>query len=195
MPGELNGQALEYVDAILTSAERLSEQINTVLDYSQSEAGAMPIAREKVDVRALLVNSAEAKSAFAKERGVELHLRLEEAKGLFSLDSKRIGQAVGQILDNAIRYHKEGGEVLLFARTSKDLLEIIVSDNGPGISEENQKIVQGDGQKALQLSDDPILQGLGLPLAKQLIETHHGTFRIESKPGEGSTIIMTIPSR
>lgn len=193
--GELNWQALEYVDAILTSAERLSEQINTVLDYSQSEAGAMPIAREKVDVRTLLVNSAEAKTAFAKERGVALHLHLDEAKGLFSLDSKRIGQAVGQILDNAIRYHKEGGEVLLFARTSKDQLEIIISDNGPGISEENQKIVQGDGKKALQLSDDPILQGLGLPLAKQLIETHHGTFRIESKPGEGSTIIMTIPSR
>lgn len=193
--GDLNDQAKEYVDAILMSAERLSEQINTVLDYSQSEAGVMPIAREKVDVHKLFVDVAAAKAGFAKERDVVLHLQIEEAKGTFSLDPKRIGQAISQILDNAIRYHKSGGEVLLFARTSRDQLEIIVSDNGPGISEENQKIVQGDGKKALQLSDDPILQGLGLPLAKQLIETHHGTFRIESKPGEGSTIIMTIPSR
>ncbi len=183
--GELNDQAMEYVQAILTSSERLAEQINTVLDYSQSEAGALPIAREEVDVRSLLATVAETKADFAVERSVSLHMQLDTSPAAFSLDPKRIGQAVGQILDNAIRYHRSGGEILLFARESEDALEIVVSDNGPGISAKNQA--------AMFDSEEGVLQGLGLPLAKQLIESHKGKFKLESKTGEGTTVTMTLP--
>lgn len=183
--GELTDQGKDYVEAILTSAERLSEQINTVLDYSQSEAGALPIAREEVDVQAMLAGLAESKTAFAAERGVALHVQLGEAKGTFPLDPKRITQAVGQILDNAIRYHRTDGEVLLFARTNKDVLEVIVSDNGLGISAEKRA--------AISDNDEGVLKGLGLALAKQLVESHGGVFALESKEGEGTTVIMKLP--
>lgn len=172
--GELNEQATEYVEAILTSAERLSEQINTVLDYSQSEAGALPIALEQVEVAALLAEIADAKTAFAAEQGVSLDIQTDEAQRMFSLDPKRIGQAISQILDNAIRYHRKGGEVLLFARQGEAALEIIVADNGPGIGED-------------------VLQGLGLPLARQLLQSHGGSLKVESKTGEGTTVVMTLP--
>jgi signal transduction histidine kinase len=179
--GELSEQGKEYVEAILTSAERLSEQINTVLDYSQSEAGALPIARETVDLCALLTEVADSKAALANEHGVALDIHTDEAPASFSLDPKRIAQAVGQILDNAIRYHRTGGQVLLFARENDAVLEIVVSDNGPGIGATTNDPAVG------------VLQGLGLPLAKQLIESHNGTFVIESKAGEGTTVIMTLP--
>jgi signal transduction histidine kinase len=182
--GELTDQGKDYVEAILTSAERLSEQINTVLDYSQSEAGALPIAREEVDIQAMLHDVANTKSTFAAERGITLDVQLGEASGTFPLDPKRIAQAVGQILDNAIRYHRPDGEVLLFARLSNEALEVVVSDNGIGISSENRA--------ALFDTDEGVLKGLGLPLAKQLIESHNGTFKIESKEDEGTTIIMTL---
>lgn len=182
--GELTEQGKDYVEAILTSAERLSEQINTVLDYSQSEAGALPIAREEVDIQAMLNDVANTKSTFAAERGITLDVQLGEASGTFPLDPKRITQAVGQILDNAIRYHRPDGEVLLFARLSNEALEVVVSDNGIGISSENRA--------ALFDTDEGVLKGLGLPLAKQLIESHNGTFKIESKEDEGTTIIMTL---
>ena len=172
--GELNEQAKEYVEAILTSAERLSEQINTVLDYSQSEAGALPIAAEPVDIQVLLAEIADAKAAFAAEQGVSINVQTGEADNMFSLDPKRIGQAVSQILDNAIRYHRLGGEVLLFARQSEAALEIIVADNGPGIGED-------------------VLQGLGIPLARQLLQSHGGSLTVESKTGEGTTVVMTLP--
>ncbi len=182
--GELTDQGKDYVEAILTSAERLSDQINTVLDYSQSEAGALPIAREEVDVQAMLNDVANTKSAFATERGITLDVQLGEASGTFPLDPKRIAQAIGQILDNAIRYHRSDGEVLLFARLSEEAFEVVVSDNGIGISSENRA--------ALFDTDEGVLKGLGLPLAKQLIESHNGTFKIESKEDEGTTIIMTL---
>lgn len=183
--GDLNDQAKEYVDAILTSSHRLSEQINTVLDYSQSEAGALPISLQEVDVSAMLTELAEAKANFAKEKGVLLHLQLGEAQGKAKLDAQRVGQALGHILDNAIRYHRPDGEVLLFARQQRDTLEIIVSDNGPGISATHQSALSGGG--------DGVFQGLGLPLAKQLIESHGGTLQIESRSGEGTTIMISLP--
>lgn len=191
--GELNSQAAEYVDAIAQSAERLSEQINTVLDYSQLEAGALPLAKEAVDVPALLAEVAENKAPLAKEASILLHLQTGEAHGTMLLDAKRITQAIGQVVDNAIRYNKPGGEVLLFARWHKSNLEVIVSDNGPGIaSDMKAKLTQsGDDRRAKDAGSDG--NGLGLALAKQLVESHGGTLTLQSEPGEGTTVTMSIP--
>jgi signal transduction histidine kinase len=179
--GPLNDKASEYVEAISTSAERLSEQINTVLDYSQGEAGALPIVREAVDIRLLLTEVADSKSALVKEAGVTLDLQLGEAEGNLSADPKRLAQAVGQVLDNAIRYNREGGEVLLYARWRSDQIEIIVADNGAGIDAKSEV---GTGS---------VTQGLGLPLAKQLIESHGGTLTLETEAGQGTTVTMSVP--
>lgn len=179
--GELTEQGRDYVEAILTSADRLSEQINTVLDYSQSEAGALPIAREDADVHSLLDALATSKEPFAKANGVSMDTQIDKAPKNFSLDPKRIGQAVSQILDNAIRYHRTGGKVLLYAHHNQGSLEIVVSDDGPGLSANTNGDHEG------------VLKGLGLPLAKQLVESHNGTFVVESKVGEGTTVIMTLP--
>jgi signal transduction histidine kinase len=187
--GDLNDQAKEYVDAILASSQRLSEQINTVLDYSQSEAGALPISRQDVDVPSMLTELAEAKADFAKEKGVLLHLQLGEAQGTARLDAQRVGQAVSHILDNAIRYHRTDGEVLVFARQSPGLLEIVVSDDGPGILVTQESALSGDGGGG----GGGVFQGLGLPLAKQLIESHGGNLQIESRPGEGTTVMISLP--
>lgn len=187
--GELNEQAKDYVEAIATSAERLAEQINMVLDYSQSEAGALPMVREDIDVWTLLNEIAEGKAALAKEFGVLLHLQLGEATGTIAADPKRLGQAVGQVLDNAIRYNRQGGEVLLFARWTEDGLEIVVSDNGPGIVEKDKSALFDSRQNGSGL----VMQGLGLPLARQLIESHGGALTLDAKPGEGTTVIMAVP--
>ncbi len=190
--GELNDQAKEYVDAIATSAERLSEQINTVLDYSQSEAGALPIVRESVDVGVLLAEVADGKAGFAEEVGVSLEVQLVDAISI-SADPKRLAQAVSQILDNAIRYNRAGGNILMLARKQGTALEIIISDDGPGVGDEDQGLLPMQGLFPLQIVGMPATQGLGLPLAKQLIESHGGTFTLESRPGEGTTVIMSVP--
>ncbi len=180
--GPLNDQAGEYLDAISTSAERLSEQINTVLDYSQSEAGAMPLARERVDVKAMLAEIAKSKAALAQDKGVAINFQ-SGAAGMIDADPKRLSQAVGQVLDNAIRHNRSGGEVLLFMRWLAGTLEIIVADNGPGIGELGKSV------------DGSVTQGLGLPLARQLIESHGGTVTTESVTGEGTTVTISIPRK
>jgi signal transduction histidine kinase len=191
--GELNDKAVEYVDAIISSADRLSEQINTVLDYSQGEAGALPIDRQPTNVATLLTEIGSAKADLAAERGVSLHMQLEEASADHALDPKRLGQAVGNIVDNAIRYHRRGGEVLLFARISDGNLEIVVSDNGPGMDSANLKAIL-EGQTRNRDDDSGVLQGLGLALAKQLVESHGGSFQMDSVAGEGTTVMMRLPA-
>jgi signal transduction histidine kinase len=191
--GELSTQAMEYIDAISQSADRLSDQINTVLDYSQIEAGALPLAQESVDIPALVKQIAEAKAATADEAGVLLHVQTGEAEGSMSLDPKRVAQAVTQVLDNAIRYNRNGGEVLLFARWQGDNLELVVSDNGPGISPDHKAKLFYNMDRSQPSDGGSIAQGLGLPLARQLIESHGGSFHLDSQPGEGTTVTMLLP--
>jgi signal transduction histidine kinase len=192
--GDLSPQAIEYVDAIVQSADRLSEQINTVLDYSQIEAGALPLAFEDVDVPALVEHIAAAKTQMAEASGVMLKVECGEAKGGMSLDPKRIAQAVGLVLDNAIRYQRQAGEVLFLARWQNDVLELVVSDNGPGIDSIDVQRLSSDSMPAGSFSaGGAMTRGLGLPLARQIIESHGGTFHVHSAQGEGATIIMALP--
>ncbi len=194
--GEIGPQAMEYVDAILQSAERLSEQINTVLDYSQIEAGALPLALENVDVPALVAQIANGKAQMAEDAGVKMQVESGDALGAMSLDPKRISQAVGQVLDNAIRYHRSGGEVLLLARWQGDVLELVVSDDGPGIKESDIRRLSPDSVHAR--ADDgagAMTHGLGLPLARQIVESHGGTFHLHSEVGQGTTVFIALPKK
>jgi signal transduction histidine kinase len=101
---------------------------------------------------------------------------------------------VGQILDNAIRYNKSGGQVLMAARWQGDDLELVVSDDGPGMRETDVLRVSSDNAVPNRLdSNGSITQGLGLPLARQIIESHGGTLQLHCAPGEGTTVIMVLP--
>lgn len=191
--GELNEQAMEYVDAIAISAERLSQQINTVLDYSQGEAGALPIAREPVSIVELLNEVVSVKGEFATSNGIEVQLDVDNDPGIISGDKARLAQAVGHILDNAIRYGREGGRVLVTTRISQDDVDIVISDDGKGLSDKEQAVIFDSFGRRHNNDSDGIDKGLGLPLAKQLIESHDGRLIVESKLDEGTTVIMTLP--
>jgi signal transduction histidine kinase len=191
--GPLGEQASEYVDAIAVSAERLTEQINTVLDYSQSDAGALPIALEVVDVPAMLTEVISAKALAAKDAGVSVDAQLGGATGTISADPRRLAQAVGHVLDNAIRFNRKGGEVLLFARWHEGNLEIIISDNGPGIPAKDKSALFDSIKRKQSRGTEADKQGLGLALAKQLIESHGGTLTLESEAGQGTTVIISLP--
>jgi signal transduction histidine kinase len=171
--GELTEQAQEYVDAIAKSADRLSQQINTVLDFSQSEAGALPIARKPVAIKAMLESLGEAESSALTEKDISLNIDVQDSAGDLAGDEKRLSQALAQLLDNAIRYGREGGNVLLHASGDRENVILVVSDDGPGM--------------------DKPAEGLGLSLARQLVESHGGQLIIESQPDQGTAVIMKLP--
>ncbi len=189
--GELNDQAKEYVAAIVTSADRLSQQINTVLDYSQGEAGALPITKEAVKVASLLEALVAEQAEEAAVKGITVKLDVAEDTGTLEGDSKRLTQALGHLLDNAIRYGREDGQVLVLAHGSKTHIEIVFSDDGVGMDSKVQAEVFDGVERSQKL--EGAKSGLGLPLARQLIETHGGKMVLESEPGQGTTISVRLP--
>jgi signal transduction histidine kinase len=192
--GELNDQAKDYVDAIASSAERLSQQINTVLDYSQAEAGALPIARDPVDLTALLNEVVVSHEEMAKTGGITITTDMSSPPGNIAGDRQRLLQAINHIVDNAVRYGKSGGQVLVATYGADNAVEIGISDDGMGISAKDQaSIFDGFSRSRKNKTKGNEGQGLGLPIARQLIESHGGTLMLESKLGQGTTIIIKLP--
>ncbi len=192
--GELNEKAREYVDAIAVSADRLSQQINTVLDYSQGEAGVLPLARSPVDVGEMLLAVTQEYAELAASRGIAIKLETGASSIEIVGDKQRLSQAIGLILDNAIRYGRPDGNVLIFAKGRKSSAEIIISDDGQGMSEILQTSVFDSFGRTQNMAADGDA-GLGLPLARQLAVAHGGTLTLTSEAGQGTTVILKLPRK
>jgi signal transduction histidine kinase len=192
--GELPAQASEYVLAILQSVSRLGALIDNVLDLTQSDSGSLLLAEDKVDLQALSLEAADAMRAQAAERGVEFAIEVDPSVGTVTGDRRRLSQAIGNVLKNAVDFADAGGRVLLHAVGSPEGAAITVSDNGVGISPADQTRVfdrfhRTRGGAAGR--DEAI--GLGLPLAKQFVEAHGGTIELQSELGVGTTVTIRLP--
>ncbi|MBX9645045.1 MAG: PAS-domain containing protein [Novosphingobium sp.] len=191
--GDLSDSGKEYISAILQSVERLGEQIESVLDLSQSEAGMLPLAQEEVDVFALVKALVEERAGRIKEAGLMLDLRGDKGAGRITGDRRRLGRAIGHLIDNAIAATPPGGRVLVEASGRKGKSQVVISDNGAGMD----PATLARAMEGIKVSADgkgvERRQGLGLPLARQLIEAHGGTLQLMSEPGQGTAAIVELP--
>ncbi|HEY5712907.1 MAG TPA: ATP-binding protein, partial [Allosphingosinicella sp.] len=192
--GPLPDTAVEYVKAVLESVARLGALIDNVLDLTQSDTGSLLLAEDEIDLAALS-NEAVAAAADGAGRGeVELASQIEPSVGIITGDSRRLGQAIGNVLKNAITYTQAGGRVLLRAEGDRDEARIIVSDNGQGIAHADQARAFDRFSRTIEgRSGEEAAIGLGLPLAKQFVEAHGGTIELESAPGDGTTVTIRLP--
>lgn len=191
--GELTDSGKEYVGAILQSVERLGEQIESVLDLSQSEAGMLPLAREEIDLLSFVTALVEDRAERIKAAGLTLDLRGDKSAGRIEGDRRRLGRAIGHLLDNAIAATPSGGRVLVELGAHKGKARIVISDNGAGMD----AATLARALEGIKVSADgkgvERRQGLGLPLARQLIEAHGGTLQLMSEPGQGTAAIVELP--
>ena len=190
--GDLSDQAREYVAAIMDSTGRLSGLIDNVLDLTQGEMGALPLERAPVDLAALVRASAARVVDDAASRGIELVVRLEPTLGTVSGDRRRIGQALDHLIDNALCYAGSGARVLLYGDGGGRRARLVVSDNGPGMDAKAQARAFDRFSRAGEATRQSAL-GLGLPLARQLVEAHGGTLTLVSEPGQGTGVSVELP--
>ena len=191
--GELSGQGHEYVAAILASVDRLGEQIESVLDLSQSEAGLLPLVSEEVELYPLVTRLVEDRANRIREAGLTLDLRGDKGVGRITGDARRLARAIGHVLDNAIAATPNGGRVLVELSGRKGRARIVISDNGPGMD----AVTLARALEGIKLSADGKAverrQGLGLPLARRLVEAHGGALELLSEPGQGTAAIIDLP--
>ncbi|WP_095011209.1 sensor histidine kinase [Tsuneonella mangrovi] len=189
--GELSEQGKEYVAAILESVQRLTTQVENVLDLSQSEAGLLPISKERIELLPFVTQIVREREQAITGKGLSLDLR-GGGTAKISADERQLGRAIGQLLDNAIDATPNGGKILVDLSRKRDGVHIVISDNGRGMSrEELSRALDG-----LRTGADGKLerrQGLGIPLARQLIEAHGGTLEMLSQKGAGTTATIFVP--
>ncbi len=190
--GELPETAQEYVGAILDSTAKLSGLIDTVLDLTQGEAGTLPLEREPVDLAAFVAACRDRWAAQASAKKIELVADIKPSTGRIMADEKRLAQALDKIMDNAVRVVPEGGRISLHADGQVGGARLIVSDNGPGMDAKSQARAF-DRFSRMNDTGRGDAQGLGLPLARQLVEAHGGSLSLISEPGEGTVFTLELP--
>lgn len=193
--GSIGEQGDEYVDAILTSVERLTEQVENVLDLSQSEAGLLPIDKEEIDLLGFLTKIVRDREEAIVAARLGLDLKGKRGRKA-QADPRQLGRAVGALLDNAIAGTPESGQILVEILAPDPAEEwqaaFVVSDNGRGMSATELERAL-DGQRVGSDGELEKRQGLGIPLARQLIEAHGGRLELSSEEGVGTAAIIFLP--
>jgi signal transduction histidine kinase len=182
-----------YLEVIRTEAHRLAALLNDLLDLQRVEQEAIELRQEVVDLNDLLAAQVTLYSAQSEEHA----LRFEPAGEplLIKGDRDRLAQVIGNLLSNGIKYSPEGGEVEVGAGRIGDEVTVWVRDQGLGIPEEHQdriftKFFRGDVGRERGIAGT----GLGLVLARQIIDAHGGEVGFDSEEGMGSTFWVRLPA-
>jgi signal transduction histidine kinase len=171
------------------STTRLEALIDDLIMFSLASRGELSLKLQSVDITRLANLSVKAVEQKAKERGVSVHTVLDKDLPLIQADSQKIAWALGQLLDNAIKFTSSGGRVVLSVqRETADLVIISVTDTGIGIPPHR---VEEIFEPFHQLDGSPTRKyggtGIGLSLVRQIVEAHGSMLEVASVDGKGST--------
>ncbi|MEK7146678.1 MAG: HAMP domain-containing sensor histidine kinase [Patescibacteria group bacterium] len=192
----LTGQAKELLDDINHQTSRLKDLINDLLDASRLEAGKFSLKSEVFDLRSFLTDYIETLKPLGRKHKITLFLEAaEDMPKEISGDRARLREVLSNFITNAIKYNKEGGSVRVMAGfnpKNKNELLFQVKDSGIGIADDDQRHVferfwRADEVKNIEGT------GLGLWIAKQIVERWDGRVGMQSKAGIGSDFYFTLP--
>ena len=191
--GAVSPQAVQDLEMIISSAHRLTSLVNDILDFSKLQKQQLELKLKPVDLLQLSETSLALLKPLLADKPIKLHHTLPKDLPLVEGDADRIQQILLNLLGNALKF-TESGEVVLSAVVQNGWIELAVADTGIGVPREKQEKVfeafeQGDASTERTYGGT----GLGLSVAKQLVELHGGRIWLESVVGQGSVFRFTLP--
>ncbi|MEM7653198.1 MAG: ATP-binding protein, partial [Pseudomonadota bacterium] len=189
-------QYKDYMTSILDSGRHLLSLINDILDISKAEVGKLTLVEDIFDLNDTFKSVKTLVQERAWRAEVKLVVEIETEDTRVRADERKIKQILLNLLSNAIKFTLAGGSVsMILRRLDNGFLEIEVKDTGIGIAEEDIEVALTPfGQVDSRLNRKYDGTGLGLPLSVALVELHHGALAVESEPGVGTTITVSLPS-
>ena len=177
-----------------SNTERLIILVNDLLDMEKLQSGQMEFHMEKVSLDVIVANSIETNKPYAEEHKVSFKLKETVPDAFVKGDSDRLAQVLANLLSNAAKFSPEGETVEVSLARSEGGFCVTVSDRGPGVPDEfrNQlfdRFTQADASDTRQKGGT----GLGLNIARAIVENHGGVININTEVGAGSTFFFTIP--
>ena len=187
-PVEARGALADCVE----ESDRTLHLLEALLDVSAAEAGALKLNLDRVDLRTVVDRSVQLYKEVAEER--KIAVTVEETSAVEAMaDPVRLGQAISNVIDNALKYTPEGGRVTVSAETLNGRAVVKVSDSGPGVPASERDAIW----RRLYRSDSSRSQrgyGLGLSLVKAIVEAHKGTAEVAEGPSGGALFTISIPA-
>ena len=191
--GPLTEKQQKLLLIVAEESQRLIRLVNTMLDLSKMEAGMMTYRFEPTRLADLVEKTMNELMPLAEAKNITFEAKIAEPLPLLKLDQEKILQVLRNLIGNAVKFTPEGGQVIVGAGVNNGNVQISIGDTGPGIREDDlSKIfdkyhqVQTEGRAAHGT-------GLGLAIAKYAVTAHGGKIWAESKPGEGSTFLFSLP--
>jgi two-component system phosphate regulon sensor histidine kinase PhoR len=184
--------ASRFLGRIETEVDALTQMATEVLELSRIESGQVPLELKAVPAASLLISAAERMRAQAERAGLALRMGADQDMTEVRADPPRLEQVLVNLIHNAVKFTRPGGQVVLAAQAESDFVRFSVSDTGAGIpAEELERIFERFYKADRARSGGGT--GLGLSISRHLVEAHGGRIWAESTEGQGSTFYFTIP--
>jgi signal transduction histidine kinase len=183
------------LEVMLGQADRLGRLVDQLLELSKLESGEIPLRREQLALRPLVDELITEIDVARSDRSVSLRNEVPEDLPALFADRERLHQVLFNLVDNAVRFTPEGGDVRVTAHRVNGSVQIAVADTGAGIPAEHlprlfERFYRADPAR----SRDDGGTGIGLAIARSVVEAHGGTIRAESEPGRGSVFTFDVPA-
>jgi signal transduction histidine kinase len=185
-----------YLDTLQKEIRELSALIDDLFQMAQLDAGGLALDCELSSLTDLLSDTFESFSALASQRGVDLVFAPATGVDVISMDTRRIGRVLNNLIGNAIQHTPKGGKVRVAVGRVPIGVRVEVADSGEGISEEDlpyifDRFYRGEKSRSRATGG----AGLGLAIARGIVAAHGGTIAVESLPGEGTRFFFTLPDQ
>ncbi len=191
---DLQDKDKKLLSIILEESDRLILLVNRLMDSSKIDAGMMQYDFSPVDLAVMIDLVLREIGPIAETTHVNIVKKVDKELPEVRADNERILQVLRNLISNALKFTSKNGSIIISAGASEDGIKVSVSDSGPGIPEENLKSIFDKYQQGINTGSGMIKgAGLGLSIAKHIINAHGGRIWAESKPGDGSTFYFVLP--
>jgi len=194
--GKISKDQKDLLGKTFQTNERMIKLVNDLLNVSKIEEGRYLYQPKTIDMERLIKQICASSQEMTEKKKIDLAVEIDgnKDKKTIKADEEKITLAIKNLLDNAISYTEEKGKVTIKLSKEKDKIHVSVSDTGVGIPAKQQDRVFSKffrGSNVVKMETDGT--GLGLFIAKNIIEAHGGTISFKSKEGEGTTFFIVLP--
>ncbi len=183
----------KYLDILQKSIDKLSVLIHQLFEYSKLEARQIEPQKEPFPISDLAHDVYEKYQQMAASKNIEIQLNAEEGLPMVFADISLVERVIQNLMDNALKFTPENGRVTIQLRADRKDVFVSIKDTGPGIPEEEQSFIFERFKRASATSVTNPGAGLGLAIAKKIIEIHESTIRVISQTNQGTTFQFNLP--
>jgi len=182
-----------YLALIQSETEHLGRLIDDLFELARIESGSLELRLQAVPLPALVAETVAGLQLQAHEKGIDLHAEWEGDLPPLAIDGPRMQRVLTNLIQNALRHTPAGGRVDVCVARANGRVMLSVTDSGEGIAAEDRQHVferfyRGEKSRSRERGG----AGLGLAIARGIVEAHHGTIEVASPPGEGARIVITL---